>query len=145
MFFTSGSQQALQSPQALSWSGAGQVRLFVETVDVLGQLMTGPWSTIGEEKRITRLSGLLSRWSLIQASLVGIQCRLLGVALQTSYILFRWSRSWTSPESCHLKTSGFFELIKVVIASTQYGFFKASSLLYWAFYTVLNLYIPFRA
>jgi len=84
MFFTSGSQHARQSPQLLSWSGAGQVRLFVETVEVFGQLMTGPWSTIGEENLITKLEGQLVRWSLIQASLVGIQCRLLGVNLQTS-------------------------------------------------------------
>ena len=73
MFFTSGSQQALQLPHSLLLSGAGQLRLFVETVEVLAQLFTGPWSTIGDEKRTTKFAGAMCIWSLIHASRVGIQ------------------------------------------------------------------------
>ena len=52
--------------------------------------------------------------------------------------VFRWSRSWTSPESCHLKTSGFLLLIKCAIAVTQAGSLIAASLLYCASCTTLN-------
>ena len=55
MFFTSGSQQARQSPHSLLLSGAGHVLDFVDTVDVLGQLFTGPWSIIGDENLTTCL------------------------------------------------------------------------------------------
>ena len=103
------------------WSGAGQLRLFVETVDVLAQLLTGPWSTIGDENLTTKFAGALCIWSLIHASRVGIQCRLLGVNLHTSKIFSRCCTSCTSPESCHLNTSGFLLLISVAIAWTQSG------------------------
>ena len=89
MFFTSGSQHARQEPHSLLLSGAGQLRLLVETVEVLAQLLTGPWSTIGDENRTTKFAGAASIWSLIQASRVGIQCLLFGVNLQTSKILFK--------------------------------------------------------
>ena len=59
MFFTSGSQQARQLPHSLLLSGAGQLRLLVETVDVLAQLFTGPWSIIGELNLTTKFAGAL--------------------------------------------------------------------------------------
>ena len=73
MFFTSGSQHARQEPHSLLLSGAGHVRLLVETVDVLAQLLTGPWSIIGDENLTTRFAGAACIWSLIHASRVGIQ------------------------------------------------------------------------
>ena len=134
MFFIPGSQHCLQSPHALSWSGAGQVLSsgFVETVDVWGQLAIAGWSTIWPENLITRLAGHSGRKCLTHASRVGIQCLVSGVSLATAKILSRCSSSWTSPESCHLNSFDFFELINSAIAPTQSGLRIASSLRYCA-------------
>ena len=78
------SQHARQSPQLLPWSGAGQVLSLVTTVDVCGQLPAAGWSTIVIDNLITKFFGHLFRWSLIQASRVGIQCCMPGVDLHTS-------------------------------------------------------------
>ena len=53
------------------------------------QLAGAAWSIIGALNLITKLSGLLSRWSFIHASRVGIQCLVPGVSRHTSYILFK--------------------------------------------------------
>ena len=60
-----------------------------ETVDVLSQLPAGAWSTIGMDNLTIKFFGNLFAWSRIQASRVGSQCRLVGVNLQTSKILFK--------------------------------------------------------
>jgi len=84
-----GSQQALQSPQALSWSGAGHVLPVVTTVDVVGQLAGAAWSTIGALNRITRLAGAIDMKCFTHASRVGNQCLVSGVNLQTAKIFMR--------------------------------------------------------
>ena len=48
---------------------------------------------------------------MTHASRVGIQCLIFGVNPATAKILNKCSSSWISPESCHLKTFAFFELI----------------------------------
>src|SRR5210317_303165 len=142
MFLTSLSQQALQLPQTLPWSGAGHVLPLVTTVDVCGQLSGAAWSIIGALNLIIKLSGQLARWSFVHASRVGSQCLTSGVSLQTSKILFRWSRFCTSPESCQRKYFTFLELICNAIAVTHSGCLSASNLLYCASITFLNLYLP---
>jgi hypothetical protein len=90
MFLTEGSQHALQSPQALSWSGAGHVLPDPETtVDVCGQLAAAGWSIIGIENRINKLPGARFKYGLTQASRVGIQCWTPGVNFATLKILAR--------------------------------------------------------
>ena len=138
MFLIFGFQHFLQSRHCPPCCGAGHVAFFVTTVEVLGQLLTGPWFTIGEDNLIVKLSGLCFKYFFTHASLVGIQCIRDGVNLQTAKIFWRCSRSWTSPESCHLKTSGFFELINSAMASTHRGCLIAASLLYCASCTTLK-------
>ena len=138
MFLIFGFQHFLQSRHCPPCCGAGHVAFFVTTVEVFGQLLIGPWSTIGEEILIVKFFGALCKWSLIQASFVGIQWRLDGVRLHTSKILFKCSKFCTSPESCHLKTSGFLLLIKVVIAWTHNSCLRAFNLLYCASCTILK-------
>ena len=121
------SQHCLQLPHLPPCAGAGQVAPVSTTIEELGQLSLR-CPTIGGENRITRLSGLLARWSLIHASRVGSQCRVSGVNLQISKIFCRCCWSWTSPASCHL--NHFWRLITAAIAVTQAGCFIASSLLY---------------
>ena len=134
MFFIPGSQHCLQLPHSLFWSGAGQVLSsgFVDTVDVWGQLAIAGWSTIWPENLITRLAGHSGRKCLTHASRVGIQCFTCGVSLATAKILSRCSSSCTSPESCHLNSFDFFELINSAIAPTHSGERIASSLRYCA-------------
>ena len=134
MFFILGSQHCLQLPHSLFWSGAGQVLSsgFVDTVDVWGQLAIAGWSIIWPENLITKLSGASGRKCFTQASRVGIQCLVSGVSLATAKIFNRCSSSWTSPESCHLNSFDFFELINRAIAATHSGDRMASSLLYCA-------------
>ena len=136
MFLISGSQQFLQSPHLPPCVGAGQVAAFVTTVEVLPQVPAAGWSIMVMDKRIIKFFGQLVKWSLIQASRVGIQCCTLGVNLQTAKIFFRCSRSWTSPASCHLKTlccATAFELITTAIASTHKGDEMAARRLYCDF------------
>ena len=86
MFLIFGFQHLLQSKHCPPCSGAGHVALVVTTVDVLGQLLIGPWSTIGDDNRIVKLSGLCFKYFFTHASLVGIQCIRDGVNLQTAKI-----------------------------------------------------------
>jgi len=86
MFLIFGFQHRLQSRHWPLCSGAGHVALVVTTVDVLGQLLIGPWSTIGDDNLIVKLSGLCFKYFFTHASLVGIQCILEGVNLQTAKI-----------------------------------------------------------
>ena len=133
-------QQALQSLHSLFCVGAGQTLeerpnqglSELMTVDTLGQLLIGSWSTMGTEKRIQRLSGHSGRKAFTQDSRVGIQCLVSGVNFATAKILSRCSSSCTSPESCHLNSFDFFELINSAIAPTHNGDRMAFSLLYCA-------------
>ena len=99
------SQQALQLPQLLPWSGAGHVLPLVTTVEVHGQCFTRPWSTMCEEILIIKFLGTTSGSMSVKnlTSRVGIQCCVSGVRLHTSNMFLRWSGLWMSPESCHLK------------------------------------------
>ena len=65
----------------------------VITVDTLGQLLIGAWSTFGTLNLIIKLSGHSGRKALIQASLVGIQCLVSGVNFATAKIFKRCSSS----------------------------------------------------
>jgi len=124
MFLISGFQQLRQLPHCPPCVGAGQVAFFVTTVEVLPHVPAAGWSIIVIDNLIIKLSGHELKWSLIQASRVGIQCCTVGVNLQTAKIFSKWSRSWTSPASCHLKTlccATAFELITTAIASTHNG------------------------
>ena len=147
MFAVSLSQHARQSLHSLPWSGAAQVLSsgFVETVDVHGQCLTGPWFIICELILIIKFGGTVSGSMSVKnlTSRVGIQCRVWGVRLHTSKIFFKCSGLWMSPESCHLN-QGSPEM-SVTIASTHRGSVNASSLRSIASRTFGNLYRPFIA
>ena len=147
MFAVSLSQHARQSLHSLPWSGAAQVLSsgFVETVDVHGQCLTGPWFIICELILIIKFDGIMSGSISVKnlTSRVGIQCRVWGVRLHTSNIFFRCSGLCMSPESCHL--NHFSPVISVTMASTHLGSFSACSLRCSASWTLRNLYRPFRA
>ena len=74
-----------------AWARAGQVLLFVLTVEVHGQNFTGGWSIICEDILIIKFDGIMSGSirDRKRASRVGNQCLVLGVCLQTSNILVR--------------------------------------------------------
>ena len=141
MFAVSLSQHARQSLHSLPWSGAAQVLSsgFVETVDVHGQCLTGPWFIICELILIIKFSGTTSGSISVKnlTSRVGIQCRVPGVRLHTSKIFLRCSGLWMSPESCHLNQAS--PVISVTIASTHLGSCSACSLRSRASRTLRNL------
>ena len=147
MFAVSLDQHARQLPHSLPWSGAGQVLSsgFVDTVDVHGQCVTGPWSIICEEILIIKFGGItagsIKRKNF--TSRVGIQCLVPGVRLHTSKIFFKCSGLWMSPESCQRNQAS--PVINVTIASTQRGSVNACCLRSSASFTFLNLYRPFMA
>ena len=147
MFAVSRSQHARQSLHSLPWSGAAQVLSSgcVDTVDVHGQLFTGPWLIICELILIIKLGGITAGSMSVKnlTSRVGIQCLVSGVRLHTSKIFFRCSGLWMSHESCHL--NNFSPVISVTIASTQRGSFRACSLRCSASWTLRNLYRPLNA
>ena len=147
MLAMSRSQHARQSLHSLPWSGAAQVLSsgFVETVDVHGQLFTGPWFIICELILIIKFGGTVSGSMSFKnlTSRVGIQCLVSGVRLHTSKIFFKCSGLCMSPLSCHLNQGS--PDISVTMASTHLGSFNASSLRSIASRTFENLYRPFRA
>ena len=147
MLAVSRSQHARQSLHSLPWSGAAQVLSsgFVDTVDVHGQLFTGPWFIICELILIIKFGGTVAGSMSFKnfTSRVGIQCRVPGVRLHTVNIFSRCLRLCISPESCHLNQS--WPLINVTIASTQSGCSRACSLRSSASRTLRNLYRPFIA
>ena len=147
MLATSLDQHARQSLHSLPWSGAAQVLSsgFVDTVDVHGQLFTGPWFIICELILIIKFGGTVAGSMSFKnlTSRVGIQCLVPGVRLHTSNIFSKCFILWMSPESCHLNQS--WPLISVTIASTQRGSSNACSLRCSAACTLLNRYLPFRA
>jgi hypothetical protein len=98
------SQQARQSRHAFPWSGAGQLRPVVTTVDVRGQEPGAGPSTFVALSLIVRLAGTRSCGILERspASRVGSQCATSGVSLQTWNIFNRCLTLWMSPLSCHL-------------------------------------------
>ena len=134
MFFIPGSQHCLQLPHSLFCSGAGQVLSsgLVDTVEVLGQAAIAGWSIIWPENLITKFFGHSGKKAFTQASRVGIQCCTCGVSFATAKIFNRCSSSCTSPESCHLNSFDFFELINSAIAPTQSGLRMLASLRYCA-------------
>ena len=140
------SQQARQLLHSLFCFDAGQLWLpSVTTVDVHGQLFTGPWLIMCEDILIIKFFGTTSGSMSLKnfASRVGSQCLVSGVRLHTSNIFFKCSGLWMSPESCHLN-QGSPEM-SVTIASTHRGSVNACSLLSRAALTFLNLYLPFIA
>ena len=76
-----GFQHALQSLHLPPCLGAGQLAPDSTTIDELGQLSLR-CPIIGGENLMTKFVGFLSRWSFIQASRVGSQCLVSGVASQ---------------------------------------------------------------
>ena len=84
MFLIFGFQHFLQSRHWPPCCGAGHVAFLVTTVEVFGQLVTGPWFTIGDDNLIIKFLGLSFKYFLIHASLVGIQCSRDGVNLHTA-------------------------------------------------------------
>ena len=147
MLAVSRSQHALQSLHSLPWSGAAQVLSsgFVETVDVHGQCLTGPWFIICELILIIKFDGITAGSMSVKnlTSRVGIQCLVPGVRLHPSKIFFRCSGLWMSPESCHLNQAS--PVISVTIASTHRGSVNACCLRSSASRTLRNLYRPFMA
>ena len=147
MLATSRSQHARQSLHSFPWSGAAQVLSsgFVDTVDVHGQCLTGPWFIICELILIIKFDGITAGSMSVKnlTSRVGIQCLVPGVRLHTSKIFFRCSGLWMSPESCHLN-QGSPEM-SVTMASTHRGSVNACCLRSRASFTFLNLYRPFMA
>ena len=147
MFAVSLSQHARQSLHSLPWSGAAQVLSsgFVDTVDVHGQNLTGPWFIICELILIIKFDGITAGSMSVKnlTSRVGSQCLGWGVRWHTSKIFFKCSGLWMSPESCHL--NHFSPVISVTMASTQRGSFSACSLRCSASWTLRNLYRPFNA
>ena len=141
MFAVSLSQHARQSLHSLPWSGAAQVLSsgFVETVDVHGQCLTGPWFIICELILIIKFGGTVSGSMSVKnlTSRVDVQCRVWGVRLHTSKIFLRCSGLWMSPESCHLNQAS--PVISVTMASTHLGSFSACSLRCRASWTLRNL------
>ena len=147
MFAVSLSQHARQSLHSLPWSGAAQVLSsgFVETVDVHGQCLTGPWFIICELILIIKFDGIMSGSISVKnlTSRVGIQCRVWGVRLHTSKIFFKCSGLCMSPLSCHL--NHFSPVISVTIASIQRGSVNACCLRSRASRSLRNRYRPFMA
>ena len=141
MLATSLDQHARQSLHSLPWSGAAQVLSsgFVDTVDVHGQLFTGPWFIICELILIIKFGGTVAGSMSFKnfTSRVGIQCRVPGVRLHTSKIFFKCSRLCRSPESC--QRNHFSPVISVTMASTQRGSVNACCLRSNASFTFLNL------
>ena len=141
MLATSRSQHARQSLHSFPWSGAAQVLSsgFVDTVDVHGQCLTGPWFIICELILIIKFDGITAGSMSVKnlTSRVGIQCRVSGVRLHTSKIFLRCSGLWMSPESCHLNQAS--PVISVTIASTHLGSCSACSLRSRASRTLRNL------
>ena len=138
MFLTDLSQHARQFLHSLFCFAAGHVAPAVTTVLVLSQPPAAGWSIIGMLNRITRLSGHSGRKCFTHASRVGIQCLVSGVSLQTEKILSRCASSWTSPESCHLNSLDFLELIRRAIAAVQSSCLTLANLLYCASCTTLK-------
>ena len=91
MFGIVRSQQARQSLHLLSCSAAGHVFSDVTTVDVQGQNVAAFPSTLWAESRIIKFFGTSSACihPIMEASLVGNQCLIEGVSLQTSNIFFK--------------------------------------------------------
>ena len=130
MFGVPRSQHARQSLHSLPWSGAAQVLSsgFVDTVDVHGQNLTGPWFIICELILIIKFDGITAGSMSVKnlTSRVGIQCGVSGVRLHTSKIFTRCSGLCMSPLSC--QRNHLWSLISVTIASTQSGCLRACSL-----------------
>ena len=140
------SQQARQLLHSLFCLEAGQLWLpSVTTVEVHGQLFTGPWSIMCEDILIIKFFGTTSGSMSLKnfASRVGSQCLVSGVRLHTSKMFFKCSGLWMSPESCHLNQG--WPLTSVTMASTQRGSCSAVSLRSIALRTFGNLYLPFMA
>ena len=85
------SQQLRQLLHSLPWSLAGQVFVFVETLDVHGHQVAFLPSTIWPDSLMIKLAGIMSGSINFKnfASLVGSQCLVAGVLLHTSNILVR--------------------------------------------------------
>ena len=141
MFLISLSQQARQSRHAFPWSGAGQLRPVVTTVDVRGQEPGAGPSTFVALSLIVRLAGTRSCGILERspASRVGSQCATSGVNLQTWNIFNRCLTLWMSPESCHLNQRDLRAFMSAAIVRAQSGRVMLASLRIMASITLGNL------
>ena len=134
------SQQARQLLHSLFCLEAGQLWLpSVTTVDVHGQLFTGPWLIMCEDILMIKFFGTTSGSMSVKnfASRVGSQCLVSGVRLHTSNIFCKCSGLCMAPESCHLN-QGSPEM-SVTIALTHRGSVNACSLRSSASLTLVNL------
>ena len=141
MFLIDLSQQARQSRHAFPWSGAGQLRPVVTTVEVRGQEPGAGPSTLVALKRIVKLAGTLSCGILERspASRVGSQCATSGVNLETWNIFNKCLTDWMSPESCHLNQRDFLAFISAAMVRAQSGRLMLASLRIMASMTFGNL------
>ena len=117
------SQQARQSRHAFPWSGAGQLRPVVTTVEVNGQEPGAGPSTFVALNLIVKLAGTRSCGILERspASRVGSQCATSGVMRQTWNIFNRCLTLCTSPESCHLNQRDRRALMSAAMVRAQSG------------------------
>ena len=141
------SQQARQSRHAFPWSGAGQLRPVVTTVDVNGHEPGAGPSTFVALRRIVKLAGTLSCGILERspASLVGSQCATSGVNLQTWNIFNRCLTDCMSPESCQRNQRDLRAFISAAMVRAQSGRLMLASLRIMASMTLGNRYRPFNA
>ena len=141
------SQQARQSRHAFPWSGAGQLRPVVTTVEVKGQEPGAGPSTFVALSLIVRLAGTRSCGILERspASRVGSQCATSGVNLQTWNIFNKCLTDWMSPESCQRKYLLVRALMSAAMVLAQSGRLMLASLRIMASMTLGNRYRPFNA
>ena len=141
MFLILRSQQARQSRQAFPWSGPGQLRPVVTTVEVRGQEPGAGPSTFVALSLIVRLAGTRSCGILERspASRVGSQCATSGVMRQTWNIFNKCLTDWMSPLSCHLNQRDFLAFISAAMVRDQSGRLMLASLRIMASMTFGNL------
>ena len=134
------SQQARQSRHAFPWSGAGQLRPVVTTVEVRGQEPGAGPSTFVALNLIVRLAGTRSCGILERspASRVGSQCATSGVILHTWNIFHKCFTACTSPESCHLNQRLFLAVMSAAMVRAQSGRLMLASLRIMASMTLGN-------
>ena len=126
---------------AFPWSGAGQLRPVVTTVDVNGQEPGAGPSTFVALNLIVKLLGTRSCGILERspASRVGSQCATSGVILHTWNIFNRCLTDCMSPESCQRNQRDFLAFMSAAMVRAQSGRVMLASLRIMASMTLGNL------
>ena len=138
------SQHARQSLHWFPCSAAGQLFSTVTTVDVQGQKPGAGLSILCPDNLIIKFFGMLSEFNGKNlASLVGSQCLVRGVSLHTSKIFFKCCTPCRSPESCQ-RNHGVLSM-STTIAGIHSACVRPASRRASASFTLLNLYLPFKA